>query len=506
MPTIDPNPSNDSSPKPTVAPSLGYSRIQSVLPSTTTAATLTDIPSIWPSADPLSYPSNIPSVILSASPSARPSAKPEYSPSLKPTNIPSVIISDSPSANPSTKPSHLPSLVSSSVPSAIPSNKPSSIPSISPSSYPSVESSSGPSHRPSNLPSSTPSNMPSPTPTTLPSVFPTISSSALPSLNPSNKPSAPPSLDPSVSPITKPSSYPTGLPSLTTSMNPSLTHSSRPTAYSSLRPTALPSSLSSSKPYKAIINILFQSHSPMDDIIKVKFEEVTLHFVKDTMKSIKDAKVRIISVTVDSQFIRKGGVEGLRQYSNLDRKKFRRLSENESFLEIQLKISGEVSANSIPDDFDFLDVIIGGFQTNFEDLKRRLYNSDNNGFHSLNEMDYAAQTQKTKEHGFLLTLVLVCTMTVVLVVALIFIAMLRRKRNNAPGISQVELARSGVNFFQKNGTNVESSINHSRNSISMVDSCLSDDFVDFQDEQKKNEGHAFSTSTVSCPKCTCVVY
>ncbi|GFH51425.1 hypothetical protein CTEN210_07901 [Chaetoceros tenuissimus] len=113
-------------------------------------STISEAPSVIPTASPTSLPSYKPSNHPTSSPSYQPSNHPTSKPSAFPTLLPTNAPTFNPSASPSTKPSSLPSASPSSTPTSFPSQSPTSKPSSSPSSSPSIT--------PSNVPSSSPTD------------------------------------------------------------------------------------------------------------------------------------------------------------------------------------------------------------------------------------------------------------------------------------------------------------------------------------------------------------
>jgi len=206
----------------------------------------------------------------------------------------------------------------------------------------------------------------------------------------------------------------------------------------------------------------------MDDKVKPNFEEITHQFVNETMndKMMPGDIVNVFveSVIVNSQVIKKGGLEGLLTYPfrrldeiNGNHELLRKLTISDTSLEIELNISGEIFATRKPDDSDFANAIIGGFQSSFEDLKLRLYNFDGDFFYELGNIDNNESTQSDNEseNDVERNIVLIATVSVsgciAFVIALIFIWLkLRRRRRRRPRITQAKLHRAGVDFLRQN--------------------------------------------------------
>lgn len=237
-PTMSPQPSSEPSASPSTSPP---SRAPSSEPSL--SAEPSDAPSSTPST---SFPSMMPSGAPSTSPkpSLLPSSTPSLSlmpslssaPSMTPSSTPSKSSepSDAPSSTPSTSPP-------SSSPSAAPSTtyQPSKFPSTTPSLSLQPSLSSAPSGTPSGTPtrSSQPSDAPSMTPSGQPSSTPTLS--AMPSATPSSLPSR--SSEPSAVPSASPSEEPSMEPSLSSAPSSTPTLSMAPTISSAPSLSSMPS-------------------------------------------------------------------------------------------------------------------------------------------------------------------------------------------------------------------------------------------------------------------------
>lgn len=295
-----------------------------------------------------------------------------------------------------------------------------------------------PSHAPSNVPghlsrtSSSPSSAPSPVPsltlkpTFLPTHVPTSSShpSHSPSTRITSKPSVSSSKEPSAVPTTNPTPVPSAAPTrydctgkqdtedtfilaghdiprscvwvlqsdtkskctdpairdlcpVTCGLCPG-PPSASPTNNPTVAPSSSPSGTNIST-YSSIVVVSLEKFSvAMDDKEKVTFQNTVKDFVEKNMVMTDNVGVEITSVRVVSQLRSVGATNGLldsRDVENDKDKTMRQRSLQNTGLLVEMLISGQVKYGTLPQNFSFRDIVVPGFENDFDGLLRDLEDS-----------------------------------------------------------------------------------------------------------------------------------
>jgi len=339
----------------------------------------------------LSLSANMPSsskspTKITIAPSNAPSQpKQSKSPTATPSNIPSL---SKQTKSPTTTPTSAPSQPKQTLSNG--SNSPTSSPSrvtLKPSQSPSIHITSKPSSSPSLLslaPSSTPTRVatlsPSESPTTYDCTGKQDSSDIffLPGDQSSSKTCEwvaqnEKELNCVVSAVRNLCPVTCGLcpapPSSAPSSNPTLAPSSNPTNAPSSSPTSRNMST-----YSSLMVLSFEKFSvAMDDKEKNTFQNTVKDFVTKTMIKIENVDIDIISVEVVSQLRSIGATNRLMDSRDIETqtdktRKDRLLQETSTGLLVDLIVTGHVSYGSLPENFSFRDVVVTGFQNNYDVL------------------------------------------------------------------------------------------------------------------------------------------
>ncbi len=484
----------------TVGPSSSVSVLPSFAPSSMPSASLSNIPSLHhsqsptksPSISPL--PSQSPTVELSQSPST--SNLPSQSPSLSitPTVIPSIELSESPSTSPT--------LTSS--PTQSPSNSPTSStsPTYTPSQQPTLKSSQAPSLQRNLCEDRDYSFL-----VTLPEGAVKYRDCSWVKMNPErrcrdNVKDLCPKTCKNCPCIDVPGTFtinnvqrncdwikenrirclyfpkakiycpetcslctaiPTSAPTEIQSDAPTEIQSETPSIIQSIPPSPLPVYTTD---YSTDVELGFQIFSfPMDDSVKVIFEEITKDFIMINKKDVDGIDVNITSVKVKSQNRIKGVKNGVRNT--------RRLQKSvDAGLVIVLIVSGEVKTkNESLQDFAFADTVLNGFHHNFTEYSSTLQKNAQiyTSVMGYSNADNQSTDTENTENSLTLYIFIGCTVAGCVLVAyllLMFVKLKHDKQNRTqlpPNLTfQDENEFIKSQRFQSNMSNYEQNIHSLR--------------------------------------------
>lgn len=256
---------------------------------------------------------------------------------------------------------------------------------------------------------------------------------------------------------------PTSAPTETQSQAPTEIQSEIPSIIQSIPPSPLPLYATD---YSTDVELGFQIFSfPMDDSVKVIFEEITRDFIMSSKKDIDGIDVNITSVKVKSQNRITGVKNGVRNT--------RRLQKTvDPGLVIVLIVSGEVKTkNESLQDFAFADTVLNGFHNNFTEYSSTLQKNAQIYSSVMGYTNTDNQSTDTENTGNSLTLYIFigCTVAGCVLVAyllLMFVKLKHDKQNLAqlpPNLTfQDENEFIKSQRFQSNMSNYEQNIHSLR--------------------------------------------